>query len=490
MRGAAVAFACAVLAMALCSPAHAANGQLVAVAGGKLVAVNPDGSGQRTLWSPPSGTISGLAFSPDGNQLAFSYADKLVLFDVNTKAPQYATSPGAGEQDVDPAWVNTANGWRIAFRRVGALGQQHLRIIPTSPYPLVTLPVVIPLTDTIAFATDPTKWASTLLGLLSVSINPLGIEGGVSGTPAWSADSTRLAYIQAGRLRVAVGPGEAQSTQFYVTRSPAAAPRFAPDGTALVYVEDGQVRTVPVMENATPTTVPGLAGVSAVDWQPCVAGTLSCHSSVPPTCATTVAQVNTQADQPVQLPAAPCSDPSSLPLSFVLVKGPDNGTLAGTVYTPNPGYTGQDTVTYKVSNGYSESEVIKVTIFVVPRPAGTGQPPGTAPNPSAPAAPFLSLRVKPRLDRKRATTARLSCDQACTFSVRLEGKLRVKKTKKTKTIKGTVLRRALSPDRVLALRLKLPAKPAGRVKTAWITGTVAGANGVARTVKLPVTVPR
>ncbi len=158
------------------------------------------------------------------------------------------------------------------------------------------------------------------------------------------------------------------------------------------------------------------------------------------------------------------------------------------MYTPNPGSTGQDTVTYKISNGYSESDVIKVTIFVVPRPAGTGPPPGTAPGPSAPAAPFLSLRVKPRLDRKRRTTARLSCDQACRFTVRLEGTVRVKK--KTKPIKGVVLSRSLTPDRVLALRLRLPAKPAGRVKTVWITGTVTGANGSTRAVKLPVSVPR
>lgn len=486
MRAAVVAFACAVLAMASPAAALAAKGQLVAVAGGKLVAVNPDGTGLRTLYSPPGGAITGLAFSPDGNRLAFSYSGRLVLFDINTKAAQYATTPGANEQDVDPAWVNTANGLRLAFRRVSTLGQQHLRIIPNEPYPIVTQPALSSLTDTIAFAPDAAAFASTLFGVLSVSVNPLEIDTGVSGTPAWSADAAKLAYVQAGTLRVASGPWTRQTTRIDVT-SATAAPRFSPDGNALVFVADGQVRTVPVAERATSTPVPGLVGVTAVDWQPCVATTATCYSSVPPTCTTNVAQVSTQADQPVQLPAAPCTDPSSLPLSFVLVKGPDNGTLAGTVYTPNPYFAGQDTVTYKVSNGFSESEVIKVTIFVVPRPAGTGSgPPATTPTPSVPAAPFLALRVKPRLDRKRTTTARLACDQPCAFTVRLEAGVRVKK--RTRTLKGPALRRSLTPDRVLAIKLKLPKKPAGKVRTAWITGTVRGATGVARAVKLPVTV--
>lgn len=486
MRAAVVAFACAVLAMASPGPALAAKGQLVAVAGGKLVAVNPDGTGLRTLYSPPGGAITGLAFSPDGNRLAFSYSGRLVLFDVNTKAAQYATTPGANEQDVDPAWVNTANGLRIAFRRVSTLGQQHLRIVPAEPYPIVTTPVLSPLTDTIAFAPDAATLASTLLGVLSVSVNPLEIDTGVTGTPAWSTDTAKLAYVQAGTLRVASGPWTRQTTRIDVTSTPAAAPRFSPEGNELVFLADGQVRTVPVAERATSTPVPGLVGVTAVDWQPCVATTVSCYSSVPPTCTTSVAQVSTQADQPVQLPAAPCTDPSSLPLSFVLVKGPDNGTLAGATYTPNPYFAGQDTVTYKVSNGYSESEVIKVTIFVVPRPAPGAGPPSATPNPSVPAAPFLALSVKPRLDRKRTTTARLTCDQPCAFTVRLEGSVRVKK--KAKTLKGPALRRSLTPGRVLALKLKLPRKPAGKVRTVWITGTVRGATGVARAVRLPVTV--
>jgi hypothetical protein len=171
----------------------------------------------------------------------------------------------------------------------------------------------------------------------------------------------------------------------------------------------------------------------------------------------------------------------------MLVKDGDHGTVSGSVYTPRAGFVGQDSVTYRVSNGGAVSDIVRVTVFVVPRPAAAGPAPSTNTPPGAAAAPFLSARVKPALDRKRTTLARLTCDKACSFTVRLEGTLR---GKKKKPFTGKALKRALTPDRVLALRLKLPAKPKGTLKTVFITGTVRGANGATRPVKLAVSVRR
>ena len=42
----------------------------------------------------------------------------------------------------------------------------------------------------------------------------------------------------------------------------------------------------------------------------------------------------------------------------------------------------------------------------------------------------------------------------------------------------------------MALRLRLPAKPRGTLKTVWVTGQVRNAAGDARSVKLPVRLPR
>src|SRR3954452_17350112 len=106
MRRAFVAIACAVLLAAL--PAHALagpakNGMLAAVLDGRLVTVNPDGGGLRTLWTPAAGggDVTGLAWSPDGNKLAFSYTGKLFVFDVPAGKGAAVTNP-EGAQDFDP----------------------------------------------------------------------------------------------------------------------------------------------------------------------------------------------------------------------------------------------------------------------------------------------------------------------------------------------------------------------------------------------------
>ena len=65
---------CAVLVMALPAPALAqtSNGQLAVVLKDRIVAVNDDGTGLRPLYTPASGDpITGPAWSPDGNKLAF-----------------------------------------------------------------------------------------------------------------------------------------------------------------------------------------------------------------------------------------------------------------------------------------------------------------------------------------------------------------------------------------------------------------------------------
>ena len=51
-------------------------------------------------------------------------------------------------------------------------------------------------------------------------------------------------------------------------------------------------------------------------------------------------------------------------------------------------------------------------------------------------------------------------------------------------------KRTLVAGRVLSLRLRLPTKPKGKLKTVWITGIVRNAAGESRSVKLPVRLPR
>ncbi|HCO21568.1 MAG TPA: hypothetical protein DIT97_00280, partial [Gimesia maris] len=63
------------------------------------------------------------------------------------------------------------------------------------------------------------------------------------------------------------------------------------------------------------------------------------------------------------------SDPDNQPLTAILVSGPAQGTLNffgnGTfTYTPNAGYVGTDSFTYKVTDGTLESNVVNVTLDI------------------------------------------------------------------------------------------------------------------------------
>jgi len=60
--------------------------------------------------------------------------------------------------------------------------------------------------------------------------------------------------------------------------------------------------------------------------------------------------------------------PEGLPLTYVILSGPTNGTLSGTppdlVYTPATGYDGADAIVFKVTDGAFDSRTATVTISV------------------------------------------------------------------------------------------------------------------------------
>jgi gliding motility-associated-like protein len=58
------------------------------------------------------------------------------------------------------------------------------------------------------------------------------------------------------------------------------------------------------------------------------------------------------------------------PLTYIIVAGPAHGTLSGSgsniTYTPNSGYIGNDTFTFKVNDGNSDSNIATVSLFLDP----------------------------------------------------------------------------------------------------------------------------
>ena len=496
MRRAVLALVCAALVAALPAPARAqTDGQLAVVVGDELVAVNPDGSARRSLYKPAGGgAISGPAWSPDGNRIAFSYQGRITVLDVATREAKEWSMPPAGARDVEPAWLTDGPPDALGFRRVkrDALGGEtnELKRVTAGRSELPGS-ALDPGLDAFALSSSFVRYAFRLGTFLDWNGGPgLGISANAADTPAWSPDGHRLAYVELGEP---LDPGlsvydvEARTNE-PVAPLPAAKPRWGPRGDRLVYLRNGAVMTVAATPDATPVAVPGLTGATAVDWQPCSsATTIGCESVLPPTCHPLTAQVTTSADTPVELPM-PCTDPAGRALRLLVV-GVEHGTVNGRVYTPNLGFAGQATVTYRVSNGAAQSDPVKVTVTVAPRPLPVVAPPDVTPAAST-VAPFLSLREPPRLDRRRTVRLRFACDHACTVRLRLEGKVRVRGRKHPKKLRGKSLTKAVPTEGVRTLRLRLPSKPKGTLRSVYITGTVRGANHTLRKVKLPISLRR
>ena len=101
MRWSVAALACAAAQFAVLaapSPAAASNRQPAAVVDERLLTLNPDGGGLRTLWTPAAGgdRLSGLAWSPEGNRLAFVLAGRIMVFDLGAGRVTAITDPPAG----------------------------------------------------------------------------------------------------------------------------------------------------------------------------------------------------------------------------------------------------------------------------------------------------------------------------------------------------------------------------------------------------------
>jgi hypothetical protein len=469
MRRGCRALACAVVAtVALCAPAFGAttNGQLAAVADGRLVTLNPDGSGLRELVVADVDRITELAFAPRGNRLAFIRGGELAVIDL-AGGPARTLALDAA----NPAW--SADGMTIAFRRGAAVYR-----VPVAGGSADLLSALPDGTSAVAWRADGRQFTPVVDGLLALA--GLDQPPAVTGLPAWSPDDRAVAYPRAGGLSVMTPPGAARP----VIEGAAGPPRWSPDGSSLVYSSGGEVRTVALANGAVAAPLTGAARVGPVDWQPCVEGaTASCASVSPPQCGALTANATTQAEQPIDLPAPPCTDPASRPLALILSKPPDHGSVSGLRYTPAPGFSGQDTVAYRVSNGVYEIDAYRVTIFVVPRPAAPVL--GTRGPVLVQGAPFLSATAVPRLDRRRRAVIKVTCDQDCAMSVRLSARLRTRTA-----FHGPRVRRAIRAKQLVRLRLRLPAKPRGRIKTVWVTGTVRNAAGDERRVRLPVRVRR
>lgn len=95
------------------------------------------------------------------------------------------------------------------------------------------------------------------------------------------------------------------------------------------------------------------------------------YLDAPPVAADIVVSTDDQTPKGVTLSA---TDPDGDAVTYVVDTQPTHGTLTGTApnltYTPNPGYSGDDTFTYHANDGTMDSNVATATIHVDLRPSG------------------------------------------------------------------------------------------------------------------------
>ncbi|HEY4281234.1 MAG TPA: Ig-like domain-containing protein [Conexibacter sp.] len=121
----------------------------------------------------------------------------------------------------------------------------------------------------------------------------------------------------------------------------------------------------------------------------------------PPTCSSSIATTTAGMPLPITLS---CDGTSSFPNTYALVGQPQHGELSGfdeetgdLTYTPQDGFSGQDSFTYSATNAGGPSSTVTVTIDVTP--------------PLAPTCSALSEQV----DANGSTAVELSCATAAGF---------------------------------------------------------------------------
>ena len=296
------------------------NGQLAVVLRDRIVAVNADGTGLRSLYTPPSGgEITGPAWSPDGNKLAFSYQDKITVLDLTAEDRDVADDAGR----------------RGARRRPGMVGRRRPDRLPAHQRPDAAAHAKVTLDGATcprarwtplptAFAYAPDLRLVRLHGRYRCSSCPRSRTFRSStARPARPPGRATAARSPTSTRAASTAPGSASSRTSRArprtrTWPPLPAERRAGRRTAARSRSCAKARCSPSRRRRTPRRSPSRAltgrhrrRLAAVHARRRRSGAAPCSR---PTCSATTAQVTTQTDQPVELPAPPCTDPAGLPL--------------------------------------------------------------------------------------------------------------------------------------------------------------------------------
>jgi hypothetical protein len=261
--------------LALAAPAHAAfpggNGMLAVqpLQGRGLILVRADGADAHRICNAISvcGHPGRPMFSPDGRSLVFAGpAIRLIGSDGSCENCQFGVAANPAFQP-GGTLVTFAQGGRILEDAIDGIRRATVKTSASG------------LTDAVWSAGG--TLAAVGRGRVLVG-KPGHLRSiGTGGSPSWSANGTRLAFVRGGWIRVV-------TLSDRVTRRLArgTAPAFSPDGRWIAFIGSGHRLEVIGSRGGRARAVGEVRGRS-VDWQPIARGAPAC---VPPPGATVIAR--------------------------------------------------------------------------------------------------------------------------------------------------------------------------------------------------------
>ena len=408
MRRAYPSIACAVAARGAARPLPSrarGNGMLAAVARRPARhASTPTAAACGPLWTPPpaAATITGLAWSPDGNKLA-------LLLRGQARRLRRPAGKGVAVTNHRGARTSTRRGRRTgpgsASGAVVADGGRSPRRTSTEP----TQPGRARPADRgirVGAGLCARTRSSRRRGLFVSGMLRLEFAVGVVGAPAWSPDGRRSSPTSIRRGLHRDRADLRRQRRLGVTRGPVGVAALGA-GRPLARSTPRTRADAPARWRAARARPSSSPGTDAVTW-PTGSRARPHHRPA------SRSRRRAARDRARARPRRPISRSTSLrrraPTRRAAAVGrrrqgrPSTARSTGLRYTPAPRASSARTrVTYRVSNGVGDSETVRVTVFVVRAPGAAAQT--KPPPPPAPRAPFLSARAKPRLDASAARSS-------------------------------------------------------------------------------------
>jgi len=363
-----------------------------------------------TLPPPPVITSSGFTSGTIGR--AFSYHITATNNPTNFNAlglpAGLSVNPANGQISGTP----TAYGnFLVTLYAVnaGGTGQMTLTLTVSNIPPVITSAGFLNGTENqyvyyqITAANNPTSYSATSLPL-GLSLNPINgvISGIVQTYGIWIAmiSATNSAGTATQSLGITILPpppvitgptstagsvGVSFGVQMQATNPGNWSASGLPPGLSISWI-NGFI-------SGTPTTAGTFAAaVQTASTSGTVAATITITISPPPQPPVAAPQMVTTAFNMAKAITLTGSDPNSLPLSFAITVAPAHGSLTGTganqTYIPASGFSGSDSFSFKVNNGFVDSPAAAVSISV----AAAGAP---VANPQSVATAFQTAKAVP-----------------------------------------------------------------------------------------------